>query len=713
MRRATVLATAVLAMGALAAPAMAVAPEDVPEGAAAEDRIDGETRYDTAAQTALRTYPEGADTVLVATGEKFPDALAASFLAGGVDAPIVLVEREEIPSFTAAALDELNPTNLLVLGREDAISNETYAELEALEGVDSIDRIGGDTRRETAAMIATRTDAVGTMRNLSVDDSEDELPTAIVARADEFPDALASGPLALAGQHPILLTDHGELPQVTIAALEELGIQQVILPGGPVAISQEVEDQLNDLDGMQNVERIAGDIRTETAVMLGELTRAELGWDGTNISLARGDNFPDALTLAPLAVQDQASLFLSRNPETIEGHTFAGIQELCDETENLLVSGGPVAISDDALGEALLATVCADNTFPISWEQSTDGGKEGAEGTGWVTVDGDTICTVYDVKGLEGNATASHIHEGERGTAPDDNVVLDLGTPNSEGFLATCDSDAELAAQLELSPWDYYVNIHTGDKPLGAARGQIAEEPQVPGPGDYENDLMLFGEAVLDNDAADDTLVAGANLATNDAGELCLTVEGLDATDATTATIYEGAVDQGAQGEALATFEELGTDPVCTTEVDPRFWLMAGDMVHLSITDSADAEIARGQIEATQQADLMDPAAAEGAEAVGTAALYRGAAEDTATLCGAIAVDEGTFTFSGENATVTDAEDAEVAVFDGASLADSVDFACDDSATAEDAATITVPVNESAEDLVGDFTADEEPAPEA
>ncbi len=265
MRRATVLATAVLAMGALAAPAMAVAPDDVPEGAAAVDRIDGDTRYDTAAQTALRTYPDGADTVLVATGEKFPDALAASYMAGGVDAPIVLVERDDIPSYTANALNELAPSTLVVLGREDAISNETYDELEALDGVDDITRIGGDTRRETAAMIATQTGDVGTMRNLSVDDSEDELRTAIIARADEFPDALASGPLALEGRHPILLTDTNELPDVTVEALAELDIQQVILTGGPVAISDDVEADIADLDGIVNVQRVAGGIRTETA----------------------------------------------------------------------------------------------------------------------------------------------------------------------------------------------------------------------------------------------------------------------------------------------------------------------------------------------------------------------------------------------------------------------------------------------------------------
>jgi putative cell wall-binding protein len=547
MRRATVLAAAVLALGTLGAPAMAVAPGDVPdEGAAATSRISGETRYDTAAQTALQAYPDGADTVIVATGEIFPDALAASYLSGAadVDAPILLTRRDEIPSFTMDAMEQLDPSNVVVLGGTDAISGPVVGQLRDIVGDDNVEVIGGGTRRETAAMIARAGGDVGTMPNLGDSDSDTELRTAIVARADAFPDALASGPLALAGRHPILLTDTDDLPQATIDALtdEDLGIEQVVITGGTVAVSEDVRAEIADLDGIANVTRVSGSIRTETAVRLGELTRSSLGWDGSDVALARGDNFPDALSLAPLAAQMESSLFLSRNPQTIEGDTFAGIQALCGSVEDLLISGGSVAISADAAGEAKLATICADHAFPISNEQEVADVEQAASGTGWVVVEGDTVCTTYDVDGLEGEADASHIHNAVAGS--DGDVVMDLGAPNAEGFLATCGVDADVAAGISAEPAAYYVNVHTPEYPLGVARGQLdgnqAMRVDLTGAAEVQED----GEFVDEPAEGQGTL----DLFPGD-GELCyeLTVSGLaspvDPTIAGGFHIHQGAVD--------------------------------------------------------------------------------------------------------------------------------------------------------------------------
>lgn len=44
-------------------------------------RIAGANRYETAAEIAQDTYPGGCDTVVLANGENYPDALSASPLA--------------------------------------------------------------------------------------------------------------------------------------------------------------------------------------------------------------------------------------------------------------------------------------------------------------------------------------------------------------------------------------------------------------------------------------------------------------------------------------------------------------------------------------------------------------------------------------------------------------------------------------------------------
>lgn len=526
MRRATVLATVVLVLGALAAPALAVAPDAVPdEGAASLDRIDGETRFHTAARTALRAFPDGAETVLIATGLNFPDALAASFMAGGsTEAPILLVEREHLPVETTAALDSLAPSRIVVLGGDDAIATETVQELADTYTDADVDVIGGATRIETAAMIARQGGDVGTAPDLTDPDATEELTTAIVARAGDFPDALSSGPLALEGRHPILLTPTDTLDDTTRDALTDpdLGIEQVILTGGTVAISAEVENAIADLDNIVSVARVSGENRTATAVELADLTRDLLGWDGSNISLARGDFFPDALTVSPLAADLEASLFLSRNPETIEGDTFQGIQALCAEVQEVLITGGTLAISNDAAGEAKLATICADHVFPISGEQQVAEGDEDAAGTGWVTVVDDTVCTAYDVAGLE-DAQASHIHAGVEGTNGD--IVLDLGVPNANGFLADCSVSAEVAAGITANPFAYYVNIHTAEFPQGAARGQLE--------GTEDIEVALEGETEVQEDGtfadAPSNGTGTLDLYLRE-GELCyeLTVSGLE-----------------------------------------------------------------------------------------------------------------------------------------------------------------------------------------
>src|SRR5690606_28493898 len=121
--------------------------DDVPdEGSATLDRVAGDTRYHTAAETAVEAQPDGVDTVLVATGENFPDALAASYLAGeaSVDAPypILLTLPTGLPGPTSEAIEELNPSQAIILGQTTAVSGDVERGLAGM--VDSVRRVGGD-----------------------------------------------------------------------------------------------------------------------------------------------------------------------------------------------------------------------------------------------------------------------------------------------------------------------------------------------------------------------------------------------------------------------------------------------------------------------------------------------------------------------------------------------------------------------------------------
>ena len=65
--------------------------------------------------------------------------------------------------------------------------------------------------------------------------------------------------------------------------------------------------------------------------------------------------------------------------------------------------------------------------------------------------------------------TMAHIHSGKVGVAGPPVVTLQANAP-SETCLGI---DKATAQQLVAVPGDFYVNIHTSDKPGGAIRGQL------------------------------------------------------------------------------------------------------------------------------------------------------------------------------------------------------------------------------------------------
>src|SRR5690606_10046240 len=127
------------------------------------ERIKGANRYGTAAAISAE-YPNGADTVYIASGYTFADALSGSAAAGaglqpgtlttpsGESAPILLVGTNGVPTETADALDALAPSSIIVLGGSGAVSDAIENDLRDWAGVR---RIGGKDRYETAAMLAS------------------------------------------------------------------------------------------------------------------------------------------------------------------------------------------------------------------------------------------------------------------------------------------------------------------------------------------------------------------------------------------------------------------------------------------------------------------------------------------------------------------------------------------------------------------------------
>ncbi|MGZ8512860.1 MAG: cell wall-binding repeat-containing protein [Candidatus Limnocylindria bacterium] len=85
-------------------------------------RLAGADRYATAAAISLHHHPGGAPMAYVATGENFPDALAAGGPAAIRGAPTLLVRSGSVPGPSATELERLNPARIILLGGPRVVS---------------------------------------------------------------------------------------------------------------------------------------------------------------------------------------------------------------------------------------------------------------------------------------------------------------------------------------------------------------------------------------------------------------------------------------------------------------------------------------------------------------------------------------------------------------------------------------------------------------
>ncbi|WP_226580584.1 cell wall-binding repeat-containing protein [Halobacillus litoralis] len=204
-------------------------------------------------------------------------------------------------------------------------TGETYALIpDIYEKEPMINRYYGEDRYETAANIA----------RLDADRHPSE--NVVLATGQDFPDALAGAPLAEQLDAPILLTRKASLPAVTKSTLSELETEHVTILGGTGAVSQNVEDYLKEELSL-SVDRIAGKNRYETAAAIAETLPSS-----NKAVVAYGKNFPDALSIAPVAAGQTMPILL-----TDKERVPAATEEALSNYSQSYVVGGTGVISED------------------------------------------------------------------------------------------------------------------------------------------------------------------------------------------------------------------------------------------------------------------------------------------------------------------------------------------------------------------------------
>jgi len=196
-----------------------------------------------------------------------------------------------------------------------------------VDGPGTITRVYGADRFATAIEVSKR--------------NFESADAVIIATGMNYADALSASALAGSLQAPLLLTKTESLSPGVQAEIERLGAEEAWVMGSTAAVSQGVEDALEDA-GL-DVFRLEGADRYETSA---EVAYAVAYLEDTAFAekafLARGDNFADGLAVSPLAYKNKVPVVLTR-PTELSWPAAGAIEDL--GITDVTVLGSTAAVS--------------------------------------------------------------------------------------------------------------------------------------------------------------------------------------------------------------------------------------------------------------------------------------------------------------------------------------------------------------------------------
>jgi len=188
-------------------------------------------------------------------------------------------------------------------------------------------RLWGQTKLDTALAISRET---STSANV------------VLATGNNFPDALAGGPLAYQLNAPILLTGNKKtgLETAVMAQIKSLKASTVWILGGPVAVNSKIESQLKSAGF--TVKRLWGNTKYDTAVAIAnQITNKQTAFVTT------GDSFPDALSATPAAARLGAPIVFTPQKGALNAATSKFLA--ANRPSTVYVLGGTAAVPEGSV----------------------------------------------------------------------------------------------------------------------------------------------------------------------------------------------------------------------------------------------------------------------------------------------------------------------------------------------------------------------------
>lgn len=262
--------------------------------------LKGSTRYETATTISKEGWPNGANTVVITSGNSIVDGVTATPLATSYDAPILLSDNDTLTDYTITELNRLNPKKIIVIGGEAVVSNKVVNKLKNILPNAMTNRIGGIDRYETSLKIAKEIDYINPVNKIYIAGGNGEV------------DALSIASKAGEENTPIILMPKDNVDSNSYNWLKNKNLQNAYFIGGNAVLSDNVISQINAITSNNILNnRIYGDDRQETNGKVIEKFYTNTNYE--KVLVSKSDPLVDALTSGPLAAKLKSPIVIVGN----------------------------------------------------------------------------------------------------------------------------------------------------------------------------------------------------------------------------------------------------------------------------------------------------------------------------------------------------------------------------------------------------------------
>lgn len=289
------------------------------------DRVGDATVYSTAIALSLRSHPDGADVVYLASGTDQWGGLAAASSAAAANAPLLFTAPTELTPAVSTQIARLAPAEVVIVGGPSSVSDSVSLSVTALGAT--------VTRIDASDLYSASRGAIA--------HSYDSAETAWLIAGATFADALPAVVAADHGSAPAIIVDGlaSTLDVATEELLGSFGVTNVVLVGSHSAVNPELvtslEDQYSTVTSLNGAD----------AFHVSRSVNAHVFSAATNAVVSSGITLGAGAAATVFASHADAPLYLSYRWCTPAESTADILDRL--RVESVTIVGAPTVLSKD------------------------------------------------------------------------------------------------------------------------------------------------------------------------------------------------------------------------------------------------------------------------------------------------------------------------------------------------------------------------------